>query len=83
MPSICCDNVVNVAFFRGGKKRQYTKFHNSWLANFYYGKLLLVMIDPPLTSYFYLPLSIYHIKCEKFCQMFCVYKLSQKQVLRD
>ena len=34
----------------------------------------------PLTPLFYLPLLICHInKCEKFCQIFCVYRHSQKK----
>jgi len=37
-------------------------------------------LGPPLISLFYLPLLIYYInRCEKFCQIFCVYRHSQKK----
>ena len=37
-------------------------------------------LGPPVTSLFYLPLLICHInKCEKFCQIFCIYRHSKKK----
>ena len=39
-------------------------------------------LSPLLRSLFYLPLLIYRInRREKFCQIFCIYRHSQKKIL--
>ena len=80
-------SIVNVVFLKKKKKKKraiqkkkkkFTTFLTIvGLTNFYYSSHLGL----PLTLFFYLPLSIYQIiKCEKFCQIFCDYRLSIKKI---
>ena len=72
---------MNVTLLKKKKKKK--KSNNKKIHNFFHKlswpTFTFFYLNPPLTSLFYLPLPIYSInKCEKFCQIFFVFRLINK-----
>ena len=75
--------MVNVALLKKKKKKKaiHKKIHNIFHNSISWQTFTSSHLDSPPTLLFYLLLLFYHInRCEKFCQIFCIYRLSIKKI---